>query len=52
MEEIDIESSNSNLEIPKYMTINNMKYAFKTTLANDNNSYRCYHRKYKFINNK
>jgi len=49
MEGKNIDSSNNNLEIPKYMIINNMKYAFKTNLANEKYSYRCYHRKYKVI---
>ena len=39
----------SDKDKPKYMVINNIKYAFKKKLTNDRYSYRCYHIKCKVL---
>ena len=43
------EDKEMDIEIPKYLTINDIKYSFKSALANDRFSYRCYHRKCKVL---
>ena len=43
------EDKKMDIEIPKYLTINDIKYSFKSALAKDRFSYRCYHRKCKVL---